>query len=251
MAVPVGIALVGVLVDLVLVHVADQDGDGIVDQAQAFLATAEGGGDALVVGIGAAEVGVGVFELRRPAADALFKVVVLVFGQMLDIALLGDVAVERHETFVMQRFAAQLQGTAVGSLALADVRDKAACCRDAFGNLPLAVAGAVLAAFGVVADETLERCTDISQLAWKFEQAEEWLIPRHQAQIGIEDRNPLVEQVESCLQDFVAMGGFGRRRRGGHPVILSRVWRPLGSCNHSLHFKNSCVRVFCDPSKKQ
>ena len=180
-AVPVRVALVGVAIDLVLVHVADEDGDGVVDQAQAGFAAAEGGGDALVFLVRLAQVGEGVFKLGGAPAHTLFELDVLVLGQVFDVALFGDIAVQRDETAMRQRLAAQQQDTAVRTLAFGDMRREVAGGSHALGDLHFPVAGAVFAALGVVADEAFERCADIGQLVGKFEQLEEGAVPRHQA----------------------------------------------------------------------
>ena len=68
--------------------------------------SAQGGGNAAVFGIGAGQVGVGVFQLGGTPAYPLVELDILVFGQVLDVTLFGHIAVERHETLVAQRFAA-------------------------------------------------------------------------------------------------------------------------------------------------
>jgi hypothetical protein len=56
--------------------------DGVVDQAQAFFAAAQGSGDALVFRVGAGQVGIGVFQLRGAPAHPLVELNVLVLGQV-------------------------------------------------------------------------------------------------------------------------------------------------------------------------
>jgi hypothetical protein len=111
-AVPVGIALVGVLINLVVIDVADQNRNGVIDQAQAFFAAPQGRCDTAVFAIGPGQVGVGVFELGGTAADALVELDVLVLGQVFDVTLFGDVGVQRDKPFVGQGFTAQQQDLA-------------------------------------------------------------------------------------------------------------------------------------------
>ena len=91
------------------------------------------------------------------------------------------------------------------------MRCKVGGSRDAFGNLGFVITRAVFATLGVVADEALEGGADLSQLFREIEQFEKGLVPRHQAQVGIKNGEPLIEQVEPRLQHFVALGGVGRR----------------------------------------
>ena len=145
---------------------------------------------------------------------------------------------------------AQQQHLAVRPLAFGNVGREIAGGGDPLRNLHLPVAGAVFTAFGVVADETLEWRTDIGQLVGKFEQFEEGAVPRHQAQIAIEDGDALVEQIQPGLQHFVAGAVFGGGGRGWHRAILVQALAWISGCNDSLHSANSCARVFCDSYKK-
>lgn len=219
-AIPVGIAFVGVLVNLVGVDVTDQDGNGVVDQAQALFAAAQGSGDAGIFGVGAGQVGIGVFQLGGTAPHALFELDVLIFGQVFDITLFGDVAVKGDKALIGQRFAAQQQNAPVRALAFGDMRRKAAGGGNPFGNLAFDVTRAVFATRCVKADETLEGRTDVSHRGREVEQAQEGFVPRHQAQCGIEHGDALIKQVEPGLQHFVTLCGVGRWWREFHQAIL-------------------------------
>jgi hypothetical protein len=105
--VPVGIALVGVLINLVVIDVADQNRNGVIDQAQAFFATPQGGCDTAVFAIGPGQVGVGVFELGGAATDTFVELDILVLGQVFDVTLFGDVGVQRDKTLIGQGLTAQ------------------------------------------------------------------------------------------------------------------------------------------------
>ena len=180
-AIPVGVAFVGVLVDFVLVHVADQDGNGVIDQAQAFFTAPQGAGDAFIFLAGQPQVGIGIFELSGSTAHALFELDILVLGQVLDVTLFSDIAVQRDEALVRQRFAAQEQNPAVRPLPFRDVGRKVFSRCDTLGNLHFDVTRAVFAAHRVMANEAGKRGADVGQFFGKLEQYEERPVPRHQS----------------------------------------------------------------------
>jgi len=123
-------------------------------------------------------------------------------GQVLDIPLLGDVRVEGHEALVGQGLPPQQDDLAVGAPPLGDVAGEAGGGRHPFRHQGFRVAGAILPALGVVADEAGERRPHVGHLPRKIQEAQEGFVPGHQAQVGVENGNALVEQVEAGLQHF-------------------------------------------------
>ena len=87
------------------------------------------------------------------------------------------------------------------------MRDEAARQPHALGNEFLHIAGSVFAALGVVADERLETGADIGHFFWKIQQPQESLVPGHQLQIAIDDRQALVYPVQPGLKKrLLALG---------------------------------------------
>ncbi len=84
----------------------------LIRRRRAF-AAAEGGGDALRFPRSPCAGWRRRFKLGGAPAHTLFELDVLVLSQVFDVALFGDIAVQRDKTAVRQRLAAQRQDPAV------------------------------------------------------------------------------------------------------------------------------------------
>ena len=125
-------------------------------------------------------------------------------------ALLGDVGPQRDEAQVRDRHAAHRQHAAIGAHALDVVGLKGARRSHARGDQCLHVTFTVLATFGIEAHEGFEGRADLDQRFGEVEQAQQCLVPGHQLGGGIEHRNGLVEQVQSCHQEVITPALLGR-----------------------------------------
>ena len=116
--------------------------------------------------------------------------------------LLGDVGVGRHEAgAVGQRLAADREHGAVGPLALEVVGLELAREFHARAHLLLDVAGAVLAALGVVAESLLERrAAGCEEVIGILEQAPLLGVTEHQLQVAVEERDAAWEVVDDGLE---------------------------------------------------
>ncbi len=181
-------------------------GDGVGDQAQLGFAVLECGGD-LVVGLdGGLQFGVGLGERGGALADMAFEFG-LVAVDLFALALgLGDVRVQRDETLVGQGEALDLQQGAVGPLAAGVMRGETLRRRHALGHLGLDVARAILAAFGVVADEGLEGRARHAERVGKVEQGQEAAVAGYQAQVLVEDGDALVDVVQAGRNHLAIAG---------------------------------------------
>jgi hypothetical protein len=80
------------------------------------------------------------------------------------------------------------------------MRRKSASGLHALVDVALRVTRAVVAPLGVVADEALERRTHKAHFRREFEQAQEGSVPGHEAQVLVDQRETLVDQIERRLQ---------------------------------------------------
>ena len=118
----------------------------------------------------------------------------------LSASLCGHVRVERHKAVVWNWHAPHPQHGAVGARAFHVVRREHARRLHALVDIALAVAIAVFATFCVEADEALKRRADEGHFHREIEQGEKRQIPRHHVQIFIDQRVPLVDQVQAGLK---------------------------------------------------
>ncbi len=91
------------------------------------------------------------------------------------------------------------ENAAIRSLPIGRMRHEAAGALDNGRHNVVSVPRPVLAAFGVVANEAIERRADVSHFRRKIEQAQEGSIPGHHAQVGIKNSQPLIEQIQAGL----------------------------------------------------
>ena len=221
---PVVIAPVDVAVDAVAVEVGHQRRNRVHHQAHALLAAG---------------------QFRGARGDAVFEVGAVLANRALGLALRCHIGIEGDEAMPRQRLAMDVQHATVRADALDVVRREGAGCGQALGHQHLGIARAVFAAAGVVANEGLERRAEAGHALREIEQAHVGAVPGHQAQLGVEDRQPLVEQVESGLQGLVAR----ERSCGGQNVVSLEILEVIaaslqsfvifrcGSCN--VHGRSS------------
>jgi hypothetical protein len=131
------------------------------------------------------------FQLGLVAADLLGRP-----------ALLGDVGVHGDEALVRQRKAADRQDAPVGPDALGGVGLEAPRPGHPLGDLLRRIAGAVVTALGVEADEVLEGYTRPGEGFGEIQQAQEGRVPGDHPQLGVEHREALVEQIQPGAQHF-------------------------------------------------
>ena len=106
-----------------------------------------------------------------------------------------DVRVQRDEADARHRYALHPQHLSRRTHALEIVRLEAARGDHTLGHVRIGVARAVLAARGVVADEGFEGGAGVGERGGEVEQAQEGLVPGQQAQILVDQREALVDQV--------------------------------------------------------
>ena len=217
---PVAVAAVDVAVHQRGVKVGHQRRNGVGDQAHLRLAALQRLSKLALLAQRFPQLVVGGHELAGALGHTRFQQGVLLADEVLGQPLLRDVGVQRHKPMPRHRHAVHAQHRAVGAGAL-DVVGFEGFGRlhpDVDGGVNVAVA--VFAAFGVVAHEALEGRALVGHVIGEIQQAQKGLVPGHDPQVGVDEREPLVNQVQARLKRPVA-DGFGavvRGCRSGHVV---------------------------------
>lgn len=135
------------------------------------------------------ELGVRALELRGVAGD-----------RRLGVLAPRDVRVGRHEPAAGHGLADDLDRCAVRPSPLEAMRDRVAGELDPFGDLFVDIAGSVLAARRVAANELGEGRAELAQPRREFEQLEEAAVEGRQPQLAVEDAEALTDIVERRLE---------------------------------------------------
>ena len=198
---------------------------------------------------GPAQVGEGVFKLGGAPAHTPLRAGCSGARSGFDVALFGDIAVQRDEPRP-EGLAAQQQDRPFGRWRSVTCGEKwrAAATR---GDLHFPVAGAVFAALGVVADEAFERRADTGQLVGKFEQLEEGRFHATRRKSPSKTVRPWsrADPVRPATFSVARAGGAGRSPAGGIGRFSAGAGVDFG-CNDSLHSANSCKECFAILLKK-
>ena len=139
----------------------------------------------------------------QPVVGALDRqsVALLALAQRpLGAAALGDVGVGGHKLAARDGLSPDLDDRAVGTRALEAVRLEPARQRHPLGDLRLCVAGAVLGALSVEAEEVLQRCVTVEKARRKLQQLEKPLVEGRDIEVAIDHRDALVHVLQGHLE---------------------------------------------------
>ena len=141
-------------------------------------------------------------QLKGAVLHLLFHGRVSALEFRLGLLVAGHIAIGRDIAFLRHRIAAHFQHAPVAVPALEHIRQTAAHMMHALTDALFDISIATQATLEVIADQFLDRTTDINHIRRIFEQIDIGLIPADQPQIGIDHTHALADVVKRRFEQI-------------------------------------------------